>query len=364
MSKPFLTPIDLNGFEIQNSTLQVLATAPASPGVGRQYYSSALLGPRWWNGTSWTNVATDSPTLNGQVPAYYLARANHTGSQTAATISDLATVVQAYSLSAFAVPTGNLSIAGFRLLNVGAPTASTDGANKQYVDDKVAGLSWKDEVQFATTANVALASGGLAAGQVIDGYTLQAGDRGLVRVQTAGSENGFYLVPASGAATRTTDADTAAKIDGAATFVQNGTTLGGQRYVMTNTGAIVLGTTALTFGQFGGGATYTNGNGIALAGNVFSFLPKPSGGIVVDGTGASLDTTIAVRKYATTFGDGSATSYTITHNLGTLDVTVGVYRISDSAEVGCDVIHATTNTVTLGFGAVVASNAMRAVVHG
>jgi hypothetical protein len=78
--------------------------------------------------------------------------------------------------------------------------------------------------------------------------------------------------------------------------------------------------------------------------------------------------TSAVQKYATGFGDGSTFVYTITHNLGTQDVTVEVYATaSPYNEIDVDVNHATTNTVTLTFSNVNAAptlNQYRVVVHG
>ena len=74
---------------------------------------------------------------------------------------------------------------------------------------------------------------------------------------------------------------------------------------------------------------------------------------------------MVVTKYAANVGDGSATSYTITHNLGTRDVQVTVYDNSAPyAEVICDVNHATTNTVTLLFSVAPTSNQYRVVVQG
>ena len=45
----------------------------------------------------------------------------------------------------------------FFLTNVGGPTAATDAATKGYVDNVIAGLSPKEAVRAATTANGALA---------------------------------------------------------------------------------------------------------------------------------------------------------------------------------------------------------------
>lgn len=367
MSKLYNTGIDLAKSEVQNAILQVLGSAPSTPAQGQMYYSSASHQPLWWDSStsSWRNLATDSALLNAQNAAFYLARANHTGTQLAATISDFNTAVRLNRIDQLAAAGADVSLGGFKITNGAAPVSGTDFAIKQYVDDKVAGLSWKDEVQFATTANVSLSGGGLAAGTVIDGYTLVAGDRGLVKNQTTGSENGVYVVPSSGAASRATDVDTSAEIAGATMAVMNGTANGGQRYTLTTSGAIVLGTTSLSFGIFGGGTTYTFGNGLTGS-TTISVLPDPValGGIAVTSTGVKLDRAVAVVKFVADFGDGSTLSYPITHNLGTLDVIVRVYRKSDGVDVEVDVTRNSTNQVTVGVTTAPASNAYRIVVHG
>jgi hypothetical protein len=89
-----------------------------------------------------------------------------------------------------------------------------------------------------------------------------------------------------------------------------------------------------------------------------------SGGLTVGATGFALDTAIAVRKYAADVGDGSATSYTITHSLNTRDVIVSVYdNSSPYAEVVCDVQHTSTSAITLLFSVAPTSNQYRVVVH-
>jgi hypothetical protein len=73
----------------------------------------------------------------------------------------------------------------------------------------------------------------------------------------------------------------------------------------------------------------------------------------------------ATGKYAATFGDGSTTSYVITHSLGTNDVIVGVYYVATPFQVvQCEVQLTSTNTITLVFAVAPASNSLRVVVIG
>ncbi|MCX8559758.1 hypothetical protein OS122_02445 [Mycolicibacterium mucogenicum] len=257
-----------------------------------------------------------------------------------------------------------VDLQGQRAQNQGSPSVSTDGANKGYVDNLIAGLQWKTACRAGTTGNGALATA-YANGQVIDGVTLVTGDRILIKNQTTGSENGIYTVNASGAPTRATDADGAGEVGPNATvYVSEGSTQADTQWTVTNNGTITIGTTAIVFAQSGGGATYSQGNGISISSNTISVVPKSGAGITVDGAGVGLDTTIAVRKYATTIGDGSTTAFTVTHGLGTRDVMVMVYNASTFEVVDADIVNSTTTTVTVTFAVAPASNAYRVVVFG
>jgi hypothetical protein len=108
---------------------------------------------------------------------------------------------------------------------------------------------WKGPCRAATTANITLS--GL---QTVDGVSLAVGDRVLVKNQSTGSQNGLYAA-ASGAWSRAVDANETGELaTGAVLVVTEGTTLGGTQWVLSTTGAIVIGTTALTFSQSGGTA--------------------------------------------------------------------------------------------------------------
>lgn len=105
----------------------------------------------------------------------------------------------------------------------------------------------KDTVRVATTGNGALATA-YAAGQTVDGVVLATGNRILLKDQTTGSENGIYVVQASGAPLRASDAASSALM-GSGHMVQSseGTANGGMRWLCTTVDPIVLGTTALVY---------------------------------------------------------------------------------------------------------------------
>lgn len=347
MAKKRLMPLDMTKLEILQLRLHQSAGDPSSPVEGQIWYDTTA---------HVLMVRSNSASINP------LARANHTGSQTASTISDLASVVQAYRLDQFAAPNADISLASHKLTNVTDPTGPQDAATRNYVDGVVQGFSWKQlPVRVATTANGALATA-FANGQVVDGVTLATGDRILLKNQTAGQENGIYTVNASGAPTRATDADSTAELRNATVWVSLGTANADTAWDQTAE-VTTVGTTPQTWAQVGGGSSYTAGNGLQLVGSVFSVVANT--GISVSGSGVAVDTAVVVRKFAVDVGDGSTTSITITHNLGTRDVTVGVYQNTSTwDEVECDVLHATINTVTLVFAVAPTAAQFRCVVHG
>lgn len=103
------------------------------------------------------------------------------------------------------------------------------------------GAAIKVPCRVATTANITLS--GL---QTIDGVTVAAGDRILVKNQTAGSDNGVYVV-STGSWTRSSDFDGNRDVV-SGTFVKvNSGTAGTGFWYLTNADPITIGTTALTF---------------------------------------------------------------------------------------------------------------------
>lgn len=271
----------------------------------------------------------------------------------------------AISVSSLSAPTADVGWGGFKITNLGDPVSGSDAANKQYVDGVAAGIAWKETVRAATTAAGTLASS-FENTDVIDGVTLATGDRILIKNQAAGQENGIYTVNASGAPTRSTDADSVADILQAAVFVQEGTTNADSGWVMTTNLPITLNTTVLTFVQFTGLGSITAGNGLTQTGNTID---------VVAGTGmvANANDVAVLRtdangrvplKYAANYGDGAATSFNIDHNLNSLDVIVQVFTVSSGVQVEVDVTRSTVNRVVLVHSVAPTSNQYRVICYG
>ena len=166
--------------------------------------------------------------------------------------------------------TGTIDVSSARITSLATPTGSTDAATKAYVDAQLQGLDVKQSVRVATTANGTLSSA-FANGQTVDGITLATNDRILIKDQSTGSENGIYTVNASGAPTRATDFDANSEVTGGAFFfAEEGTTNADNGFVLTNDGAITLGTTALTFTQFSGAGQVIAGSALTKSGNTLN----------------------------------------------------------------------------------------------
>jgi hypothetical protein len=288
--------------------------------------------------------------------------------------------------------TGAIAMGTNKITGLGTPTDGTDAATKAYVDSAAQGIDWKASVRVATTATGTLASA-FANGSTVDGVTLATGDRILIKNQSTGSQNGIYVVQATGAPVRSTDADADAEVTANfAVFVEEGTANADSGWVLTNNGTVTVGTTALAFTQFTGLGQITAGDGLTKTANTLNVVGTAdritANGDSIDiastyagqssivtvgtittgvwngtdiaiadgGTGASTAADArtnlgATTKYTAANPELTVTSgqitWTVTHNLGIRTVVVQVYDTVSYDQVEVDVVRTGTNTVTL-----------------
>src|SRR5262252_1758609 len=380
----FYGAVDLTKNELRNAIIQNLGAAPSSPVQGQVYFDSTAKLLYWYNGTTWISAAGATPSgsvttaaigdapVVGTMGQYSQGDHKHgmpafAGTVTAGTTFGLASAVGSAttlahadhghgtpalpSVNTLAATTGAFSMAGFGINNVADPSADQDAATKNYVDNAIAGLSWKAPARAATTANITLSGT-----QTVDGVALIANDRCLVKNQTTQTQNGLYVV-AAGAWTRTTDADAANELLNMAVYIEEGTTQADSAWVCTTNAPITVGSTNLTFVQFSGAGTYTAGNGLTLTGNVFAVgagtgILSTAGQVAVDttviATQAYVNTAVTgmAKKYTTALA-GTASPETITHNLNTQDVMDMVHSSNTPFSfVQVDWQAATVNTVS------------------
>lgn len=360
----FLAPIDLTGLELQNALLQNLGSAPGSYlNAGRIYYDTGVSRPRWYDGTSFNDIYKAASTatastvvlrdgagnfeanlisadLDGQATSAGVLAPGATialtgkatasgvlftgGSNISLTVSALsvdpgditladdymlvgtpggaasAVTIASVSLSEFGAPTADLSFGGNRITNVGYPSANTDAASKQFVLDTAQGLSVKAACRVATTgSNIDLVT---TPPSTIDGVTLLNGDRVLVKDQTNAEDNGIYVVPASGAWSRSTDADENAEVvSGMFVFVSEGTVNSNSGWILATSNPIVVGTTGLTFEQFSGAGQIEAGSGLTKSGNTLH-VGGTSNRITVNADTVDIAATYVGQTSITTLG--------------------------------------------------------------
>lgn len=208
-----------------------------------------------FDGSANADIAITLDTVNSNVGTYTKLTVNGKGLVTAA--------AQA-SLSDLSAPTGSFSFGNQLLTNLADPVSDQDAATKIYVDNVAQGLDVKASVVAATTGNITLSGA-----QTIDGVSITAGMRVLVKSQSAPAENGIY-VASNTSWSRSADADTWNELVSAYTFVEQGNTYADTGWVCTINSGGTLGTTPVTWSQFSGAGTYQAGTGLTLTGNTFS----------------------------------------------------------------------------------------------
>jgi hypothetical protein len=338
--------IDLTAtYQLLNALLHKIPGDPSTPVEGQFWYDQTGKKFKYR-----TDVATKDP----------LARADHTGTQLASTISDLAAVVQAYRLDQFAAPTAALNHGGQRATNAADAVSATDLATLQQVQallaSATAGLTWKKPVRASTTANIAnLATG---APNATDGVTLAAQDRVIVRFQSTPAQNGIYTVQtvgtgANGVWVRASDADVAAELEGGVLVAVDEGTLYGNTVWMLVTDVTTLGTDAVTWTQFGAGSAYTASLGVQLVGS--DFRANLGAGLTLSGNQIVPDYTAVQRKKTWVGNVPSGTAdAVVNHAFGLAnkyDLVGKVYEQSTGAEVLVPFVPQDVNNVVISFGA-------------
>ena len=294
MAQRFLTNIDLNKNQLVKGVIQHLGADPTEDLVeGWIIYRTDLDVLKVCTGAAWKTLITNV-TVSGSyssslgvsesagtvtlTPA--LADGSNAGLLSSTFYSDLNAATSSNTNSTLAKRDAS------GRLQVTAPSADLDAANKAYVDAARSGLDVKASVKYATNAALeaytytsgvitASADGALS----IDGANLTSGDNGiriLVKNETSGNApyNGIYTVTDAGGVsspfvlTRATDADTATEVTpGMFTFVEQGTAWGDSGWILTTDGSITIGSTALTFVQFSSAGQSIAGNGLTKTGN-------------------------------------------------------------------------------------------------
>lgn len=255
------------------------------------------------------------------------SRANHTGTQTASTISDFDTQVRTSRLDQLAVPTTDVSLNSHKLTNVTDGSSAQDAATFGQLTSAIAGLASgqisKGAVRAVHVSDVTLSN---PATSTFDGLTFTSGQIVLLTGQTTGSENGPYIFNGSSVAmTRALNWDTTGEaVVGSYWIVAEGTQA--DHYALMTNDSFTLGTDTAAFIYIG-----------VAAG--------------------------AIACVEQDLGDGSAVTFTVVHSFGTRAVLVSVYRNSSPYdEVDVAILHDTTDQIKVQPDEVWSTNQMHCVV--
>lgn len=222
------------------------------------------------------------------------------------------------------------------------PTTNLQAATKQYVDSLSAGLSVRGSCTAATTTalTATYANGASGVGATltnattmaafsIDGVSPTVGQRVLIKDQASQLQNGIYTVTTVGSGavnwvlTRATDYDTTAEVfAGTYTIITSGTVNSTNMFVMTQTGTITMGTTAIVFSAFNSAANISVTAPITKVGNLIA-LTTPLAA-TYGGTGISNSNTITLGgniSTAAAFTTSGANALTLTTS-GSTNVTL------------------------------------------
>lgn len=234
---------------------------------------------------------------------------------------------------------------GGRVVNALQAAGANDYVTLAQAQGLISNLNTKDSARVASTANINLA----APGATIDAITMVSGDRFLAKDQSTQSQNGIYIWNgAATPATRAPDADTFDELEAATIQIEEGTTNIGTRWRQTQVNGTIGSSNVIWVSDAASVA--------AASETVAGIVELTTQGEVDAGTDTTRAPTVAtlrnaswmLDKYSTTFGDGSATSFVITHNLNNIGAHAKV-RLTASTfdEIEVEIDTRTANAFTI-----------------
>ena len=328
MALSYLTDINLNKNELQNAVIQKLATDPSSgQTAGWLIYNTSDNQLKVYDGSAWTNVGGDITGVNITAGTGLTGTVSTTSGQHTQTINLADTAVTAGSYgSATAIPTftvdaqGRLTAASTVAISTDLTIAADTGSDDivSVGTDTLTFAGTTNEIDTAVTNNQIQI--GLVANPTISGNLIVSGN-----------------LTVSGTTT-TVNTETINLADNIITLNSNET-----------------GTPSENAGIEVERGTATN---VALRWNEGSDIWE----LTKDGTNYKTIQNVEESTYATSIGDGSATSYAVTHNLGTQDVIVQLYDASSLDTVYADVVRTSTSVVTIDFAVAPTTNDIRVLI--
>jgi hypothetical protein len=201
----------------------------------------------------------------------------------------------------------SVTLTGGTITGLGDPSSSSEVATKNYVDNLVTGLRTRVIARVASTANVNISTG-LENGDTLDGVTLVTGNRVLLKDQSTASQNGLYIVVASGAASRDTEFDIISELAGQLILVSEGSTHADDLFLCTTDTSATLGSSSISYVQVfpSSGGTVTS---VAVADSGSSEFTVTGSPITSSGTISLAVNSIAATKIGTGTVDNTEFGY-------------------------------------------------------
>ena len=328
MALSYLTDINLNKNELQNAVIQKLATDPSSgQTAGWLIYNTSDNQLKVYDGSAWTNVGGDITGVNITAGTGLTGTVSTTSGQHTQTIDLADTAVTAGSYgSATAIPTftvdaqGRLTAASTVAISTDLTIAADTGSDDivSVGTDTLTFAGTTNEIDTAVTNNQIQI--GLVANPTISGNLIVSGN--LTVSGTTTTVNTETINLADNIITLNSN-ETGTPSENAGIEVERGTS-----------------------------------DNVTLRWNEGSDIWE----LTKDGTNYKTIQNVEESTYATSIGDGSATSYAVTHNLGSQDVIVQLYDASSLDTVYADVVRTSTSVVTIDFAVAPTANDIRVLI--
>jgi len=427
MARKYAVSLDLNKNELLNARIQNLGSAPSNPVTGQIYYNNVSNVLYFYNGTDWIPASGSTEVIQDVIGASVLggtaltATYDDAAGTTTIKLNDTAVTAGSYG-STTKIPTftvdaqGRLTAAGEQDVATNLSIAGDTGTDTVNLLTDTLTVSGGEGIDVAVTNNTITVSAedatytnkGVASFSSTD-FTVTGGAVSLNKdpvITLSGDVSGSATMTNLGDVTITTTIQPNSVALGTDTTGNYVATIVGTANEIEVTGSGSE-TSAVTIGlpndveiagnlQVGGNlnvvgtvnavnTTQINiqDNKVKLNSNATG-TPVADAGILVE-RGDEADAEILwnetsdvwqigqvggnyhniARKYATTIGDGSATSYTVTHNLATKDLTVQIFETNaDYNQIEADVQHTSDSTVTVKFASAPTAGEYRVVIVG
>ena len=376
----YLVNLDLNQNQLVKARIENLASAPGSPVTGQMYYNTSLNTLNFYNGSAWINLAEGD--IESVVAGTGLSGGGLQGDVTL-NIADTSVTANSYG-SATAIPTFTVDAQG-RLtaaadVNIAIPnTQITDF--QEAVEDVAGALisGTANEVSVAYTDGSGTLVVGLpddvTIGQhltvtgnlTVNGTTTEVNSTTLT-VDDKNIELGTVAVPSDATADGggitlkgATDKTILWENDSDSwDFSEHINAASGKEFKINNSSVL----SATTLGSGVTTSSLTSLGTIASGTWTATDIAVAHGGTGASSAGDARANLGIMEKVTATIGDGSSTSFAITHNRSTMDVMVEVYDASTNDTVFANVTRNSTSQVTVSFASAPASSAYKVVVVG